>query len=255
MYSIIPLFGCRYKSTLSELMFLYCNLTIKNISYLILSYLMCWTVRLSIMVTIDISLVEVLHPQPLCWTGRLPNNGHHWHVMVEVLHHCLHHSILDAGQIAHTCAWWSDLIRSYNTAKNCSREQHSRFQLPIHYWYLSGQPIHYWYLSGQLIYYCTLLVLVWTTNPLLYITGTCLDNQSITGTCLDNQSITDTCLENQSITGNCLDNQSITGTCLAINPLLVLVWKTNPLLCITGTSLENQPITVHYWYLSGQPIH
>ncbi len=39
MYSIIPFFGCRYKSTLSGLMFLFCNPTIKNISYLILSFL------------------------------------------------------------------------------------------------------------------------------------------------------------------------------------------------------------------------
>ncbi len=39
MCSIIPLFGCRYKSTLSGLMFLFCNPTIKNISYLIF-YLM-----------------------------------------------------------------------------------------------------------------------------------------------------------------------------------------------------------------------
>ncbi len=37
MYSIIPFFGCRYKSTLSGLMFLFCNPIIKNISYLILS--------------------------------------------------------------------------------------------------------------------------------------------------------------------------------------------------------------------------
>ncbi len=34
MYSIIPFFGCRYKSTLSGLVFLFCNPTIKDISYL-----------------------------------------------------------------------------------------------------------------------------------------------------------------------------------------------------------------------------
>ncbi len=37
MYSIIPFFGCQYKSTLSELVFMFCNPTTKNIlSYLIL---------------------------------------------------------------------------------------------------------------------------------------------------------------------------------------------------------------------------
>ncbi len=30
MYSIIPFFGCRYKSTLSGLMFLFCKPTIKK---------------------------------------------------------------------------------------------------------------------------------------------------------------------------------------------------------------------------------
>ncbi len=41
MYSIIPFFGCRYKSTLSGLMLLFCNPTISYLilSYLILSYL------------------------------------------------------------------------------------------------------------------------------------------------------------------------------------------------------------------------
>ncbi len=42
MYSIIPFFGCQYKSILSGLMSLFCNPTIKNISYLILSILKEW---------------------------------------------------------------------------------------------------------------------------------------------------------------------------------------------------------------------